>query len=120
MELNELRFGNIIYKDDTSFPAPVDLYTFIILERFPERLSWLKGVPLSDDWLEKFGLIERYVKGEWSWANCKKDGPWDSYTEIHKDEEGWYYLKEYPRIKYVHQLQNLYFALTGQDLELCK
>ena len=29
-----------------------------------------------------------------------------------------FYINGYHEIKYVHQLQNLYFALTGEELEI--
>jgi len=35
-------------------------------------------------------------------------------------ESDYYYLTISENIKYLHQLQNLYFALTGQELEINK
>ena len=29
----------------------------------------------------------------------------------------WYYSPKFNKIKYVHQLQNLYFTLTGEELQ---
>lgn len=73
-------------------------------------------IPLTDDWLRQLGLVERYVKNEWSWANCTRKGEWGSDTEIHNDGGIYYYNVAYPPIQYVHQLQNLYAALTREEL----
>lgn len=75
-----------------------------------------RPVPITTQWLKDFGLKERYVKGEWSWANCDPDKTWDSYTELRERDGGLKYLADYPLIKNVHELQNLYHALTREEL----
>jgi hypothetical protein len=75
-----------------------------------------RPIPLTDDWLRQLGLVERYAKGEWSWANCTPGREWMSNTEIHNDGGKYYYIAGYPPIEYVHQLQNLYHAITRQEL----
>ena len=72
-----------------------------------------KPILLTDKWLNDLGFKE--------WA----EGNWKKY----KDKNGWpsqwnYYLPYKnlglyvgnATIQYVHQLQNLYFALTGKEL----
>jgi hypothetical protein len=72
-------------------------------------------IPLTPEWLERCGF-----KGVWLEFNhgCQisahKDGTsiiggWDSATSNQSVEVP---------CKYVHQLQNLYFALTGEELEI--
>lgn len=80
-----------------------------------EYLKYLQPIILTDEWLRRLGLVERYAKGEWSWS---MNGKWQSYTEITKAREGYVYNRDYPNIKYVHQLQNLYSALTHEELSL--
>lgn len=78
----------------------------------------VRPIPLTDDWLRQLGLVERYAKGEWSWANCRSDNKgWQSDTELHNDGGKYYYINGYPPIEYVHQLQNLYAALTREELK---
>ena len=62
----------------------------------------LQPIPLTEEWLERF-----------NWNPPKDIGVAFSLTtdEIHF-VAGNYYKK----IEYVHQLQNLYFALTGEEL----
>lgn len=91
--------------------------TIEAMEGHTFEYSRLEGIELTDEWLRRFGLVERYVKGEWSWSKCTPGKTWPSYTEISREEDGYYYwLLDYPPIKYVHQLQNLYFILTGEEL----
>lgn len=85
--------------------------------------SDLEGIPLTEEWLLKFGFEKNYryfttgsVGGDMSfcisssgsgfyWCNWETqwgDSDWQSKVEV----------------VYVHQLQNLYHALTGTDLPL--
>lgn len=72
----------------------------------------LFGIPLTEEWMVRFGF--------------KKDGFYNSaerwicrYILLFKGN-GHFILCDYPltTIKYVHQLQNLYFALTGSELTI--
>jgi len=70
---------------------------------------WLEGVPLTTERLEGLGFTVEYTLGGWlRWQKgdfklldrkLPHDGP------------------KYP-VLYVHQLQNLYHALTGNELEV--
>lgn len=76
----------------------------------------LKPIPLTEEWLERFG----FNKVSHIWEFWKNSG-WD--LRQHKLEDKWwlFYMGQdldCVRIDYVHQLQNLYFALTGEELEL--
>jgi hypothetical protein len=67
----------------------------------------LNGIPLTEEWLVTFGFeyIEEYKWWEIDWCNFTIDlgGEYEFEFAFHP-------------IKYVHQLQNLYFALTGKEL----
>lgn len=67
-------------------------------------LDECKPIPLTEEWLERF-----------NWNPPKDIGVSFSLTtdEIHF-VAGNYYKK----IKYVHQLQNLFYCLCGEELEL--
>jgi hypothetical protein len=74
-------------------------------------------IPLTDEWLLKFGF-EFHTN-----ANCQNFYyAKDAFICIRADEDfEWfrYYNGDfYHELKYVHQLQNLYFALTGEELTL--
>jgi len=120
MEARELRIGNIaeylitrnpdIWEEFTTSPAT---YGRIIIE--PERY---RGIPLTEDWLKRFGF-EVTIETTWSFGYDKKFNVWRlngfTYNQI---QAAWWYngavLKHQP--EFVHQLQNLYFALNGSEL----
>jgi hypothetical protein len=66
-----------------------------------------KPIPLSEEWLYKFGFKDI----------DKSDNDYITYTDSNHD----YYLQlrdfSMVDISYVHQLQNLYFALTSEELK---
>lgn len=71
--------------------------------------KYVEPLDLTPEWLERFGFDNNkdhegyYMSGGWI---CK------NYSE---GDGGVHCIAE---VRYVHQLQNLYFALTGQELEL--
>ena len=73
-----------------------------------------KPIPITEEWLLKFGFFKynnAYVleKPNENIMNFKFS-IWSDFT---------YNSSEFPvELKYVHQLQNLYFALTGTHLKL--
>lgn len=83
------------------------------------NLAEIKPIPLTEEWLLKFG----FVQGEYKlWLSIPQ-----IKSEIHFDKfRGSLVCQIYsstgsliPKdIKYIHQLQNLYFALTGEELEI--
>ena len=110
MEVSELRIGNVV----STFRAIGNYWswTFISHEDIYSiscgNGNNFKPIPLTEEWLLKFGF-ER---------NGKKLTFWK--IDLVEDEEGIFSFDEsriYIDIKYVHQLQNLYFALTGEELK---
>lgn len=79
----------------------------------------IKPIPLTEEWFLKFGFdatSRGYIIGE----------HWVFPLLITRDKFG-YIMKIFnndigtlcsPTLEYVHQLQNLYFALTGEELEI--
>jgi hypothetical protein len=72
-----------------------------------------KPIPLTEEWLLKFGFSEMLY------------GWWSNKIFLTKDENGgiWFYYNgttqtEAFELKSVQQLQNLYFALTGEELTI--
>ncbi len=77
-----------------------------------------EGIPLSDEWKIKFGFEKiNHIHGYTFWSLNRKnrrDIPsiniYDNYTTVHG-----YPLKKH--LAFVHDWQNLHFALTGTELE---
>lgn len=97
---NEFRIGNY-----------VDFYgrqQQICKEDFSLPIMPFKPLILTEEWLLKFGFEKK--QGIMYW---EKEG----IEIVYETLAGFYRL--YPRvnpIKYVHQLQNLFFALTEEEL----
>lgn len=73
------------------------------------------GIPLTEEWLKKFGF--EYCDGLWI-KNDLSTGL--NQKDLYGDGLKWYYTIGHIVIEttYVHQLQNLFFALMGKELEL--
>ena len=70
------------------------------------RIEWLQPIPLTEEWLLKFGY-------ELSQGHYIISGHliWKCNDLLMCDKNGIV-------LKHVHQLQNLYFSLTGCELEI--
>lgn len=77
------------------------------------------GIPITAEWLVKLGFVksaEDYYFQQHVWVNTKgfriAVDDEDFTLNIPHNDCGYY-----TRLQYVHQLQNLYFALTGEELQ---
>lgn len=75
----------------------------------PIDLTSIKPIPLTEEWLLKFGFV------------CKNVGYLCDNFYIDDD----FYIcvlrfncEDYIKVSSVHQLQNIYFTLTGKELEI--
>ncbi len=111
MNAKELRIGNYVL--DGRDVEAVNARMISMLEKGEAEFD---PIPLTEEWLLKFGFVGYTVKG------FSKNGIELSYItrddcfqfEFRCPQSDWRILD----IKYAHQLQNLYFALTGEELEL--
>lgn len=121
MKAQELRIGNLLSYNGTvvqvsnigsnGFETTKDgvLYGSCNLESYDP-------IPLTEQWLIDFGLLKKpnhkyfHIKGMDFHIPIMSGGYYDN--EYGMDEENRITLF------YVHQLQNLYFALTGEELQL--
>lgn len=126
MKVNDLRVGNFIYSDivnevgeDSAELIKVDADLIWNLERsYTGRSQDIFGIPLNEEWLNKFGFY-RENEGFDIWKH-KYFGPFRILLEniIDHWQVGYSGGRVFRRIKYVHELQNIYFALTGFELEI--
>lgn len=137
MEASELKLGNLVTIDNEEswselkgkvmsvvsinyntdlkiFPKSSHHFGLIDIEHLYKKeynqfIEFLQPIPLTEEWLVKFGWEK---SGEWFYMDYYEMNlngifnPSDAHYTIHND------------IKYVHQLQNLYFALTGEELKI--
>ena len=103
MKANELRIGN--FYDNNGFVSVVSPNT--IEEVWNAERSWVKPIPLTEEWLLKFG----FVIHEDGYITCPNGRQWILHLDNEFEFEALNII-----VIYVHQLQNLYFALTGEEL----
>ena len=81
----------------------------------------IEPIPLNEDWLVKFGfenVDDEIDYSEFVLNYVTIEGNGSDKQEPFHFVRGVDYRERKTEIKYVHQLQNLYFALTGIELTL--
>jgi hypothetical protein len=117
MTPNELRIGNWVMIDPYSSPQQVvDVMCDCVNTEKVQGAHYglVDAIALTEEWFLNFGF--------------EKVMSWTYAIHIHGNQPLVYYLGEkgwsigfkaysdFPNLKYVHQLQNLYFALTSKEL----
>ena len=102
-----------------------DYRIYVESEADIETFSDFQPIPLTEEWLIKFGFEKLntkmsdcfvFQKGLWRVAikdDIEQNNAWVLWHE--RISPPTWCLS---RFEYVHQLQNLYFALTGEELKL--
>lgn len=132
IKASELRIGNHIMSDREYFDEPVFGVVYQVSEagicfNYNEKgeqrgisnpLKNILPIPLTEEWLLKFGFVasnQNESTALWDYVDLKTG--W--FGLIEKDG---YYKFASPstsfgtQFHHVHQLQNLYFSLTGKEL----
>ena len=131
MEAKELRIGNYVYALKAT-PDPIiigDDYNIYFDRDYSPIL-------INEEWIEKFGF-EFFEYEEQLEIEDFPDFIYKSYKKTKKGNYSYYSLTNTPegyyefcikvqfaddimlrQFKYIHELQNLYFALTGNELQI--
>ena len=114
MKANDLRIGNYIEKSLKSGSGRklIDKIGCQDIARILEDTGSFnyQPIPLTEDWFLKLG----FGLHPWGWVNKEADRGLRITIHNYFEREGNTSLK----IEYVHQLQNLYYALTGVELSV--
>jgi hypothetical protein len=121
MEAKELRIGNLLQDGVSKSLLKVielsekDITTYVIdRSKFPLEKGWFtEPIPLTEEWLIK----AVFEQGVWQNETLDQELYSDYNTLFISDSRDTNYSFRSP-CKYVHQLQNLYFALTGKELAI--
>ena len=125
INIKEIRIGNLIQfnKDFDVKYHKVEIFTAVSIN---ERTSeWFSPIPITPEILKKCGF-NKSDKSE-LWGLLKFSETWDWFImkdiSINKPTDDTYLVQFgnagiMPPCKYVHQLQNLYFALTGEEIQI--
>jgi regulatory protein YycH of two-component signal transduction system YycFG len=131
MRVQDLRIGNIIgFKNrtdcyctvsDLSFDGDVHVVRHFndgVEDDQPEIIEYMTGIPLTQEWILKFG-------GEKSSDSFMFDDIVIEFSTTNNNikvlliaDDPYCAHKVTNEIKYVHQFQNLYFALKGKELNI--
>ena len=135
MKSTELRLGNYLWCKRNNAVMKVeelgldDHILCYVLDRtkFPLALGWkAEPIPLTVEWLVKFGfqVRESSTCDEWYIGFNEVTHDWlfsitwlDEPELIHSPNAP-FYRNGAHHIFFVHQLQNLYFAITGEELTI--
>lgn len=135
MKVEELRIGNLFkgnFGDDVyevGYMTPgTEMCVWIKGKNSFVKEADLEGIPLTEEWLVKFGFekpecleeIDRDFTKQVGFRYVddlgNKEYAYVISSEV-DDYSCYYYVTK--EIKFVHQLQNLYYALTGgEELEV--
>jgi hypothetical protein len=127
MKANSLRIGNLVsqngfygyvYSIESAEPrndirfSDKDIITLFDNGMTYVPIDEIEPIPLTEEWLIKFGfnkVCSMYIRI----SDINEMEFFDNIITF-KD----WFCKLEKKIQYVHQLQNLYFALTGEELKL--
>ena len=119
MKANELRIGNWM-QWDSCVPSQFELADFVDWyndHNSHEFGDHLYPIPLTEEWLLKFGFEKHPIEDRYtSLGFC-------GLELVTKTGIDYFVVKSIRGdvisfIKYVHQIQNLYFALSGEELAI--
>lgn len=131
MKASDLRVGNWVSKFEEYYQ--ITSATIVSLER---EDSSAKPIQLTEEWLVRFGFNKEeiqiskghgffysmnYMDYKYSFSFAEFRGDWGfyhSYTDATDDKDNNRFDFISCGIKYVHQLQNLIYALTNTELQL--
>lgn len=125
MKANELRIGNFIElpgiggggeKIAGGLAYQAVAVNSLIIQIAEEKGDDFAGraIPLTEEWLLRFGFqkVNHITNGVFYFHKLIKISVYPNGMVELRGSAGW------AKVLYVHQLQNLYFALTGEELEL--
>ena len=110
--MNELRIGNIVMETIYDFdPKQI----VINREHFSQPEYYYEPIPLTEEWLIRFGFETQMA---WTYR-IHLSG--NNYLVYYLGEKGWSINNKNHSdfsCQYVHQLQNIFYAITQTELTL--
>ena len=130
MQTNELRIGNwVLYNDLYCKIAGIDKDQVLIEYHNGEtdycHIAYIDPIEFTEELLFEIGFVQRndyyILSNENMYLIYYKDSFKQELVSVVKRKRKYYCykneLKHYD-IKYLHQLQNVYYLLTGEELEV--
>lgn len=122
---NELRLGVLAIESNVTHKGITEKIISVSIKDIMNHQN-LNPIPLTEEWLLKFGFIFDenkgfdYINDDGEISNIEDNPLW---YKNYSQKRFCVYLKKLTcyvslNCKYVHDLQNCYFIVTGQELEL--
>ncbi len=116
IKANELRINNYVY-DTLGKVNQIDLEAITYIVKEP--LNQVQPIPLTEEWLLKFGFDDIKEIDNTDFKEYRLFNNYSICIQFPCGAEAHCYAGNYPiAIEYIHQLQNLYFALTKKELTI--
>lgn len=139
MKANELRIGNLVnygvnivpiksIHTESVFKDTVTIYVELNekLQNYCLDINEIEPITLTDEWFEKWGFYkdgEFWSRGIWDCKYCFRYRDWaknwafyQEYTDsVNPKDDGIKYPISFD-IEYVHQVQNIWFALLHEEI----
>lgn len=122
MNAKELRLDNLVLWDNEIVPIDLIMTETVNVRHKDSFIDWytvdiedIEPIELTEEWLIKFGFENNFKQYELMNWGLKVDLLNNEWIVFHG------FCGKYSEItscRYVHQLQNLYFALTGKELTI--
>ena len=115
MKVTDLRIGNLTLLEGRV--TKINCLGTYLSGEDGYRIKAAKGIPLTEEWLVKFGFVNNgynpkvFYNGEY-YITKYNGADWDIFDDVPAACNSIGMLT----LDTVHQLQNLYFALTGEEL----
>ena len=128
MKTNELRIGNFVATEGIDFVevSKIDA-DFGICYKIPQEFGQfypykeVEPIPLTEEWLMNLGFKKytywRPNNLDYYHSDLKEFCIISGQVRLYTDDP-YEFFKIPQNIQFVHQLQNLYFALTGEELTI--
>ena len=118
MKKEELRIGNFYMSVKFGIPVEctlADLYELCVKSDGaygdPPIEEMFEPIPITEEWLFKLGFKR--------WTSKRRDRTYSNgLVIIHERKSGYSLAARYVRYIYVHDLQTLCYALTGEELTI--
>jgi hypothetical protein len=115
MKANELRIGNWVEHNQPKR----GYYTTVQESTFSVNVEKLfKPIPLTEEWLLKFGFLHSLRLDDFMFKKGNDCFQIQPYKEGFSNSVLYNDMEIVDRLQHVHQLQNLYFDLTGEELTI--
>ena len=115
--INELRKGNWL-NDPYDEPTQVDITILNYIDKcnhFKQKVDRYSFIHFTKKWLKKCKL-PKWIRVD-IYENIVNDDYFTVEIGTNHPDGGYIWTTLPKKYKYVHQLQNLYFALVGKELE---